>query len=157
MYDVTWAGGLYNCNYLINYFPIHTKTDLRMFEVSKFIIFSLKQMWLVAWLRLRQVFERKLGTNDNMFVIHGLVNRFINDNKKLYKLINYGITGKKLQLIKSLYLNIKSRVKFENKLSDSFSCLLGAQQGDCMSPFICAMYVNDLEECISVNDFQGVI
>ena len=121
-------------------------------------------------------FRKNMGTNDNIFVLHGLINKFINENKKLYvcfidftkafdllvkenifyKLMKYGVSGKILQLIKSLYLNIKSRVKFDNKLSDSFSCFLGAPQGDCMSPFMFAMYVNDLEEYLSVNNFQGV-
>ena len=61
-----------------------------------------------------------------------------------------------MQLIGPLYLNIKSRIKYDNSLSERFSCFIGAPQGDCMSPFIFAMYVNDLEDYMSLNEFDGV-
>lgn len=70
--------------------------------------------------------------------------------------MQYGVRGKILNIIKSLYTNIKSRVKYQNQLSDSFSCFLGAPQGDCLSPFIFSMYVNDLEEYFTLNGFKGI-
>ncbi len=45
-----------------------------------------------------------------------------------------------------MYEHIKSRVKFNNSISDEFSCELGVRQGECLSPFLFAMYVNDLED-----------
>lgn len=86
-----------------------------------------------------------MGTVDNIFVLHSLINHFISKNKKLYvcyvdftkafdylvrenifyKLIQYGVRGKMLSLIHSLYSNIKSRVKHNNNLSDTFECNLG--------------------------------
>ena len=48
-------------------------------------------------------------------------------------------------IIVSRYHNIRSRVKYNNCLSDSFSCQLGVRQGKCLSPFLFAIYVNDIE------------
>ena len=44
-----------------------------------------------------------------------------------------------------MYHNIRSRVKYNNCLSDSFSCQLGVRQGECLSPFLFAIYVNDIK------------
>ena len=41
--------------------------------------------------------------------------------------------------------NIKSRVKFDNVLSDEFSSYIGVRQGEFLSPFLFIMYLNDLE------------
>ncbi len=43
----------------------------------------------------------------------------------------------------SIYHNVKTKVKYNNQLSDEFSCSLGVRQGECLSPFLFAMYVND--------------
>ena len=55
-----------------------------------------------------------------------------------------------------MYENIKYRVKYENRLSDDFTCLLGVRQGECLSPFLFSMYVNDLEEKLAGDGFKGV-
>ena len=47
-----------------------------------------------------------------------------------------------------MYHNIRSTVKYNNCLSDSFSCQLGVRQGECFSPFLFVIYVND-----TANDF----
>lgn len=63
-----------------------------------------------------------------------------------YKLVKLGIRGQILKVIKSMYENIKSRVKSNNELSDEFTCCLGVRQGECLSPFLFAIYVNDIED-----------
>jgi len=63
----------------------------------------------------------------------------------IYKLIKYGIRGNIMNTIYSLYQNVKSSVKFENEISQTFVTSLGTRQGDSLSPFIFSMYVNDLE------------
>ena len=81
-----------------------------------------------------------MGTVDNMFVFHGLITHILNSKKTLYtafvdftkafaylvrdviwyKLIKYA--GKMLDIIKSMYANVRSRVKHNNTLSEDFSC-----------------------------------
>ena len=117
-----------------------------------------------------------MGTVDNIFVLHGLIQHFINKNKKLYcafidfskafdflvrdviwyKLLKYGVREKMLDIIKSIYSNVKSRVKFENELSETFTCSLGVRQGESMSPFLFSMYLNDIEEHFILNGFEGI-
>ena len=52
-----------------------------------------------------------------------------------------------------MYENIKSKVKYDNRLSNNFTCLLGVRQGECLSLFLFSMYVNDLEEKLAGDDF----
>ena len=78
-----------------------------------------------------------MGTTDNIF-LHGLINHMINNGKKMFccfvdfskafdyierytlwtKLIKFGIRGKILTVIKSMYDDIRTRVKFDNMLSN---------------------------------------
>ena len=48
-------------------------------------------------------------------------------------------------IIFSMYQNIHSRVKYNNCLSEAFTCHLGVRQGECISPFLFAIYLNDIE------------
>ena len=106
-----------------------------------------------------------MGTVDNIYVLHGAMNHLLIENKKLYaafidytkafdyvvrehmryKLFNYGIRGKIIDIIRSMYENIKSRVTYDNQLSNDSTCLLGVRQEECLSPCLFSMYVNELE------------
>ena len=57
-----------------------------------------------------------------------------------YKLSKVGIRGKLLNVIQSLYQNVKSCVTLYGKLTNYFSSYLGLAQG-------AVMYVNDCEMC----------
>jgi hypothetical protein len=61
------------------------------------------------------------------------------------KLAKCGVTGKLLNLIKSMYHKLKSSVKHDGNFSEIFSCNIGLMQGESLSPFLYAMYVNDIE------------
>ena len=61
-----------------------------------------------------------------------------------------------MKVIKGMYENIKSRVKNNNELSDEFTCCLGVRQGECLSPFLFAMYVNDIEDFLYIKGAEGV-
>ena len=52
--------------------------------------------------------------------------------------------------------NLSEWVKHDNKLSESFTCTLGVRQGECLSPFLFSMYLNDIEEYFMTNGFEGV-
>ena len=111
-------------------------------------------------------FRKGMSTVDNIYVLHSLITHFVNEKKKLnsafvdfkkafdfvvrdilwYELIQSGVRGKSLDIIQSMYRNIKLRVKFDNVLSDEkFSSYIGFRQGECFSPFLFSMYLNDLE------------
>lgn len=73
-----------------------------------------------------------------------------------YKLIKIGVRGQMLDIIRSIYNNVKSRVKNKNTLSEAFSCNIGVRQGECLSPFLFAMYINDLEKELEENGVNGI-
>ena len=79
----------------------------------------------------------------------------VRDNLWL-KLIKFGVRGKILNVIQSMYGSVKSMVKYNNSLSDDFECYLGVRQGECLSPFLFSMYLNDIEETFIRGKFQGV-
>lgn len=93
-----------------------------------------------VYIEAQSGFREHMCTSDNIFVLHGLITHFLNNNKKLFcsfidfskafdyvvrdilwfKLIQYGIRGKILDVIVSMYKNVKSKVKFDNELSEEF-------------------------------------
>ena len=117
-----------------------------------------------------------MSTVDNVFVLHGLITHMFNGLKRFYcafvdfskaidyvvrdilwyKLIKLGVRGQILKVIKSMYESIKSRFKSNNELSDDFTCCLGVRQGECLSPFPFAMYVNDIEDYFYLRGAEGV-
>ena len=121
-------------------------------------------------------FRSGMSTTDNSFVLHGVITHLLNEGKRLYcgfvdfskafdyvnrdiiwyKLIHLGISGKMLNIIKSIYADIKSRVKYKNDLSTSYDCYLGVRQGECLSPFLFAMYLNDIEDEFKEKGAQGL-
>lgn len=73
-----------------------------------------------------------------------------------YKLIKYGVRGKILNVIQSMYRNIKSKVKYDNSLSSDFTSFVGVRQGECLSPFLFSMYLNDLENEFEMKGVEGI-
>ena len=73
-----------------------------------------------------------------------------------FQLIKLGVRGKMLNIIKSIYNSVKSRVKHDNTLSESFTCNIRVRQGECLSPFLFAMYVNDLEAEFAIKGISGI-
>ena len=68
----------------------------------------------------------------------------VDRNLLLYKLSNIGVTGHMYNAISSLYSNPKSRVILQDYSTDYFDCPVGVKQGDCLSPTLFAIFINDL-------------
>ena len=117
-----------------------------------------------------------MSTVDNIFFLHGIINHLVNKGEKLFcafvdftkafdylvrdiiwfKLIKLGVRGKILDIIRSMYENVKSKVKYDNSISSRFECSLGVRQGECLSPFLFAMYLNDLEDEFYLKGSDGI-
>ena len=65
-------------------------------------------------------------------------------NCLFYKLAKIGIKGRMYQAISSLYSNPKSRVVLGDYMTDYFDCPIGVKQGDCLSPTLFSIFINDL-------------
>ena len=61
---------------------------------------------------------------------------------KIYKL---GLNSKLVNVVKSMYGQIKSCVKYQGNISESFWYKSGLIQGEALSPFLFSLFVNDLE------------
>ena len=120
-------------------------------------------------------FRKGRSTTDCMFILHSIIDNFIQNGNKLYtffvdyskafdyivrenlwfKLLKIGIRGKVFNVIKSMYDCVKTSVFINGEKSDSFECKLGVRQGESLSPFLFAMYINDMEEVLS-SDTNGI-
>ena len=114
-------------------------------------------------------FRKGRGTVDSIYILNEIISSFISSGKKLYaffidfskafdyvvrdnlwyKLLQYGIGGNILKIIMSMYKCVKTKVYVNGQTSASFEYKLGVRQGECLSPFLFAMYVNDMEEALS--------
>ena len=59
------------------------------------------------------------------------------------KLLKNGIGGKLLTVLVNMYKGITSCISAHNSTSDSFNIFQGVRQGENLSPFLFALYVND--------------
>ena len=71
-------------------------------------------------------------------------------------MIKLGLRGNILNIIKSMYMSVKSRVKYCNKLGNEFYCKLGVRQGECLSPLLFSLFLNDIEEIFLESGIQGL-
>ena len=55
-----------------------------------------------------------------------------------------------------MYMSVKSRVKYCNKLGNEFYCKLGVRQGECLSPLLFSLFLNDIEETFLESGIQGL-
>ena len=69
---------------------------------------------------------------------------FVDRDLLLYKLLLAEIDGKMYDSIKSIYISTTSCIRINGKLTDWFDCKTGVKQGDCLSPTIFSLFVNDL-------------
>ena len=110
-------------------------------------------------------FRPKSGTSEAIFALHYIISKtlckkgrlyccFVDykkafdsvDRKNLwYKLSKVGIRGKLVNVVKSMYENVKSCVTIEGLKSEYFRSSLGLMQGEVLSPILFSLYVNDFE------------
>ena len=121
-------------------------------------------------------FRSNMSTVDDIFVLHCLLTHVLNQGNQLYcafvdftkafdyvvrdnlwyKMIKLGIRGRILNIIKSMYAVVKSKVKYDNKLGNEFFCSLGVRQGECLSPLLFSLFLNDLEETFICKGYEGL-
>ena len=102
-----------------------------------------------------------MRTSNNIFILKTLIEKQFMSNSKLYcsfvdyskafdtvwrkgliaKIESYGVQGKMLNVIKSLYNDATAQVKVSDQLSAPFEISLGVKQGDPPSPFFFNIYI----------------
>ena len=77
---------------------------------------------------------------------------FVDRNMLLYKLLQTNINGKMYDSIKNIYAHTTSCIRINDKLTEWFDCRSGVRQGDCLSPTIFSIFINDLVS--EINDLD---
>ena len=70
----------------------------------------------------------------------------VDRNLLFYKLHLIGVKDNFFKAISSLYSNPQSRVVLNGQATDYFDCPIGVKQGDCLSPTLFSIYINDLAQ-----------
>ena len=65
------------------------------------------------------------------------------------KLNKFNINGKCLNVIKNIYENSNSRITTTEGPSAFFPCDIGVRQGDCLSPLLFTIFLNDLQQYLN--------
>ena len=107
-------------------------------------------------------FRRGRGCTDQTFVVRQICEKYVRKGKDVYfafldlekaydrvdrdamwnVLRLYGVGGKLLQAVKSLYAGSKACVRVANKLSEWFQVKVGLRQGCVMSPWLFNLYID---------------
>ena len=115
-------------------------------------------------------FRKNHSTADNIFILvkakkSKLFGCFVDfkqafdtvwRNGLWHKLNEHDINGKCLQVIQSIYSNVKSKVMTEEGASIFFPCLTGVRHGENLSPFLFSIFVNDLNHFLMSKSLNGL-
>ena len=82
--------------------------------------------------------------------------RYVIRGNLWFKFIKLGIRSQILNSIMSMFENVKSQVKFNNAKGEEFVCCTGVRQGECLSPFLFSICVNDLEQELISKQIAGI-
>ena len=119
-------------------------------------------------------FRKGYSTIDNIFCLYSLIQMYLLSNRKLFctfvdfrkafdtiwrnglwqKIISSNITGKIFVSIFNMYSNIKSCVRQNFVHTNFFACQMGVRQGENLSPFLFAIFINDLETFFDENNID---
>ena len=121
-------------------------------------------------------FRSNRSTVDNLFVLHSIINSALQNGKKLFcafldfrkafdylnrdclwfKLLDYGLRGNIFNVIRSMYCEVKTRVRYGGETSNTFNSFLGVRQGESLSPLLFSMYANDMREMLHESGSEGI-
>ena len=121
-------------------------------------------------------FRSDFSTTDHIFALNCLLDIYLSKGSKIYcafidykkafdcvwraglwqKLLRNNINGKLLKIMVNMYDEAKSCVEVNGVVSNFFTCSVGVRQGENLSPFLFALYLNDLEEFLSSESFKGL-
>ena len=121
-------------------------------------------------------FKKDYSTVDHMFTLIAMIQKQFALNRKLYVafidfekafdsisrkllwpiLLKNGIKGRLYKCVRSMYENVKARIRCGAKFTDYIKCTRGVKQGDVCSPVLFSLFINDLALDIINNGRHGV-
>eukprot|EP00745_Piridium_sociabile_P014995 TRINITY_DN220_c0_g1_i2.p1 TRINITY_DN220_c0_g1~~TRINITY_DN220_c0_g1_i2.p1 ORF type:complete len:782 (+),score=58.82 TRINITY_DN220_c0_g1_i2:69-2414(+) len=152
-------------------------------NISSKLYSSIINNRLQEWVNMNNItgehqagFKKGYCTIDHMFTLLAAVQKQFASNTKLYvafvdfekafdsisrKLLwpvlkTNRVRGKLYRCIRSMYREVKARIRKGAKLSDYVNCTSGVKQGDVCSPILFSLFVNELALEIISNGRHGV-
>ena len=121
-------------------------------------------------------FRSGYSTADNILVLYFLIDYLKSKGKTVYctfidysnafdnlwrvglwrKMLDLGIDGKCLRIIKNIYKDVKSCISLNGELSNFFMCEKGIRQGENLSPLLFSIFLNDVEQFLCDKNCNGV-
>ena len=121
-------------------------------------------------------FKKDYPTVDHMFTLMAMIQKQFALNRKLYVacidfekafdsisrkllwpiLLKNGIKGRLYKSVRSMYENVKARIRCGAKFTDYIKCTRGVKQGDVCSPVLFSLFITDLALAIINNGRHGV-
>ena len=122
-------------------------------------------------------FRSGKSTTDRIFILNSLIQTVITVEKKplfcafvdfkkafdsVYrnglwlKLLQLGTSSKIINMLRTMYSDVKACVRSDNIISECFSCLNGVKQGEPVSSLMFILFINDLYESL-LNDNDDYI
>jgi len=121
-------------------------------------------------------FKQDYSTIDHIFTLLAAVQKQFLKNRKLYVafidfekafdsisrkllwpvLIKNGIKGKLYNCVKSMYNDVKAKIRCGAKFTDFVYCTFGVKQGDVCSPILFSLFINELALEIMNNGRHGL-
>lgn len=112
-----------------------------------------------------------MSTVDCVFILNSIVSSVLNKGEKLYtafidfqkafdriprselwlKLLKNGVSNKFVKIVKLMYEEVKSRIRFDSRISDQIISHSGVKQGEPLSPIMFLFFVNDLSQYLSLD------
>ena len=68
--------------------------------------------------------------------------------------MGYKISDKMLKMIVNISSKVKSKVRTEGVGTGTFNLWMGFMHGECLSPSLFAMYINDIEDYFNTEIMQ---
>ena len=109
-------------------------------------------------------FKKDYSTVDLMYTLMAMIQKQFTLNRKLYMafidfekafdsisrkllwpiLFKNGIKGRLYKCVRSMYENVKARIRCGAKFTDYINCTRGVKQGDVCSPVLFSLFINEL-------------
>jgi hypothetical protein len=73
-----------------------------------------------------------------------------------YCLLSKGIHGNVIQVIRSMYANLKCCIKLPSGITEYFNCTVGTRQGCMLSPLLFSLYIGEFVDMLNDNNCEGI-
>ena len=118
----------------------------------------------------------KHSTTDNVFILYTLITKYfrhkggrfyarfvdfenafdrVDRSAFWHKLLTQNISSKMVKMLEDIYADVKTCIKTPMGLTDYLYCLFGVRQGCIISPVMFTLFLNDLQEYVSL-DSHGI-